>query len=292
MRHLDQAKVRGKTVLVRVDFNVSLRRGRVEDDARMRRTLPTVRWLLRRGAKVVLVSHLGRPKRVEEAFSLRPLARHLAGLLKMKVHFFAENPAILREVVAALPRGSVSLLENIRFWPGEEKNSTQLARALASLADIFVNDAFGVAHRKGASLIAITRYLPSYAGFLLIEELAALDKVRAARMRPFAMILGGAKLSDKLPLIHQFSRRVDYILTGGGVANTLAKAKGVNIAKSLYDPSLMKVAKQLLKTKKIFVPVDWKKSDGKILDIGPKSAALYAEKIRQANMILWNGPVG
>lgn len=292
MKSVRHARVNGKTVLLRVDFNVSLKNGRILNDQRIRETLPTIRWLLKKEAKIVIASHLGRPKGYNKALTLKPVAQYLARLLKRKIHFFPESIYGVYNAIEQLPQKSIILLENIRFYPGEEKNDPKFAQALAHIADIYVDDAFGAAHRKSASLVAITKYLPSYAGFLLQAELSALDKVRRVKMRPLVIILGGAKLEDKLPLIKKFLGKADAILTGGGVANTFLKAQGISIGKSLYEPRLLGEAKRLLRNKKVVVPIDWRIARGKILDVGPKTAKIYADHIKKARMVLWNGPLG
>lgn len=279
-------------MLLRADFNVPLEKGRVRDDSRIRRTLPTIRWLLGRGAKVVVVTHLGRPQSADRSLSLAPVAKRLARLSGEKVYFVREPIFAAKEVVEGCPPKSLILLENIRFYRGEEKNDIKFSRMLAGLADIFVNDAFAAAHRASASLVGVTKYLPAYAGFLLRDELTALDKIQKSRLRPLVVIVGGVKLKDKLPVIKKFLPKADLILTGGGVANTLAKAAGINVGRSVYDSSLLGEAKNLLKNPKVMVPVDWRKANGVILDIGPNTAAIYGERIGRARLILWNGPLG
>lgn len=290
-----RANLRGKTVLLRVDFNVEMRGGKIVDDYRIRALIPTIEFLVLRGAKPILLSHLGRPKGNDAKSSLKPVAAHLSRLLGRHVIFF-ENvfdrdfPLFLN----AAPAGTVVMLENLRFWRGEEANDAAFARRLARLGDLYVNDAFAVSHRKNASVAAITRYLPSYAGLLLEKEITMLEKVKRAASHPFVVILGGKKLSTKLPLIKAFIRKADAILTGGGVANSFLGAAGVDIGKSITERPFASEARHLLREKSIVnVPADWKVDKGRaIFDIGPRTAREYGRAISKARMILWNGPMG
>ena len=220
--------VKGKKVLVRVDFNVPLKDGVVGDDTRIRAALPTIKYLLEHGAGVILCSHLGRPKGGPEAkYSMKPVAEHLAGLLGMPVAFAADciGPEA-EKAAAALKPGEVLVLENTRFHPEEEKNDLGMAKQLASLADLFVNDAFGTAHRAHASTEGVTNFLPGVAGFLLEKEIQYLGQAMANPKPPFVAIMGGAKISDKIGVIKNLLKKADTILIGGGMANTFLKAKG------------------------------------------------------------------
>lgn len=311
MRSLRNASLAGKTVLVRVDFNVPLGPGRkVADDFRIRMALPTIHYLLKKGATVVLVSHLGRPKGREAGLSLQPVAKHLARLLKRKIYFSSPHPRELALMARFLPPQSVVMLENIRFWSGEEKNDASFARILSRLGDLFVNDAFSVSHRKAASLVAITRYLPSYAGFLLEREIANLKQVTRAKRKPFGVIIGGGKVEDKFPLVEVFLKKAEWVFVGGGVANTFLWADGFRVGKSLKGRAFYRKAKRLLRNEKLLLPDDWitgrnytTKSaryyhlkdiarNELILDIGKKSAAKVRKLILKSRMILWSGPVG
>ncbi|HET7093925.1 MAG TPA: phosphoglycerate kinase, partial [Thermomicrobiales bacterium] len=262
-RSVRDADVAGRRVLVRVDFNVPLVDGEVGDDTRIRAALPTIRDLLDRGATVILVSHLGRPKgHVDPRFALDPVARRLAVLLGRPAPL---APGVVGpEVTAAVDRltpGSVLLLENVRFEPGEECNDPAFAAALADLADLYVDDAFGAAHRANASTVGVAERLPAYAGFLLEREAAILSRVLAAPERPFLAILGGAKISDKLAVIGNLLDRVDGLLLGGGMANTFLLALGRPIGRSLAEPDRTDDARALLERARaggvtIDLPVD------------------------------------
>lgn len=290
---LKKGALKGKTVLLRVDFNVEIVRGKIADDYRIRASLPTIQWLLQRGAKPILLSHLARPRRKDAKYSLRPVARYLSELLGRRVILFEEWDD-LAPFWRILPDRTIGMLENLRFWPGEEKNDAGFARRLAQLGDLYVNDAFAVSHRKNASVVAITKYLPSYAGMLLWREIEMLERIRTIRRRPFVAILGGKKLSDKLPLIRAFIKKADAILTGGGVANTFLLAKGVDVGQSIVERQFVPVARRMLSgTPVLHVPSDWKIGKGKaIFDIGPRTVRDYRRVIAGARMILWNGPMG
>ncbi len=307
--------VRGKRVLVRVDFNVPIQDGKVGDDTRIRAALPTLTYLLQNGAAVILCSHLGRPKQgPDPKYSLRPVADHLARLLGQEV-FFAEDciGPQAEEATARLRPGQVLLLENTRFHPEEEKNDPQMARQLAALADLYVNDAFGSAHRAHASTEGVAHFLPAVAGFLMEKELQYLGAAITNPERPFVAVLGGAKIGDKIGVIRNLLTKADRILIGGGMANTFFKAQGLEIGDSLFEPEALETAKSLLAegASKIHLPSDLVIANAfsaeaehrvipradvpagwRILDIGPQTVQAYGEIIRSAKTVVWNGPMG
>lgn len=315
---LTDLDVKGKRVLVRVDFNVPLDEAqRITDDTRIRAAVPTIEYLLEAGATVILMSHLGRPKGVEDALRLDPVATRLAELLGRPVK--KVDDCVGPEVEAAakeLEPGEVLLLDNLRFYKEETANDPDFARRLASLADVYVNDAFGAAHRAHASTAGVAEYLPAAAGFLLAKELDVLGGALDNPERPFVAILGGAKVSDKIGVIQNLLTKVDTLLVGGGMAYTFLKAQGYEIGKSLLDAERIELAKELMaeaekrgvrmllpvdvvvaddfseeaNTKEVdidAIPADWE-----ALDIGPKTRKLYAEEVAKAKTVLWNGPMG
>jgi len=310
--------VRGKRVLVRVDFNVPLKDGVITDDRRIREALPTIEYLLREGACVILVSHLGRPKTpFAPEFSLAPVRDRLEELLGRPVKLAPDvvGPEV-EHLAEGLRPGEVLLLENVRYYPEETKNDPSFAARLARLADVYVNDAFGTAHRAHASTEGVAHLLPSASGFLLAHEVEVLKRVLEQPERPFVAILGGAKIADKIGVIDSFLRRVDALLVGGGIANTFLVARGYEVGKSLYEPDGVEVARRLLRDAEargvdLLLPVDAVvaaeisataetqvvsiekvPTDGRIGDIGPRTRELYSEKIQGARTIVWNGPMG
>jgi len=312
------AEVAGKRVLVRVDFNVPLDGGRVADDTRIRAALPTIELLRERGAALVLVSHLGRPKgEVKPELSMRPVAERLGELLGAEVR---QAPAVVGEEVEGmtmrLTPGEVLLLENTRFEPGETENDPALADALAKLADVFVNDAFGAAHRAHASTEGVAHRLPGYAGLLLQREVEQLTRVVESPARPLVVVLGGAKVSDKVGVIDRFLEVADAILIGGAMCFSFFRAQGIATGDSLVEEKGVKLAEEALRRAEsldceLMLPVDLvlgrefdadterRESDGVEapdgwmgLDVGPRTAAAYAERIAAAGTVLWNGPMG
>jgi phosphoglycerate kinase len=307
--------VKGKKVLVRVDFNVPLKEGVVKDDTRIRAALPTIQYLLDNGAAVILCSHLGRPKdQPEEQYSMRPVAAYLGNLMKKDVQFADDCiGAQASEKAAGLKAGEILVLENTRFHAGETKNDLGMAKKLADLADVFVNDAFGSAHRAHSSTAGVAEYLPAVAGFLLEKEIQYLGQAVAEPERPFVAILGGAKISDKIGVIQNLLGKADAILIGGGMANTFLKGKGLDMADSLVEEESVELAKDLMAqgSDKIKLPVDMVLADKfdadaksqtlpvgnvpagwRMLDIGPESVKAYAELLKNAKTVVWNGPMG
>jgi len=300
MKFLEEASLSGKRVLVRVVADVPLEESggitRVADDYRLRLILPTLHYLLDYGARIVLVSHLGRPNgRVDKSLTLRPVWLHLSALLKRPIQF---APTITSDATAIaateLTDGQILALENLRFEPGEDKNTRTLAAQLARCGDIYVNDAFGVSHREVASLVAITELLPSYAGLLLEREVKMLSGLMQHPMRPYVAVVGGAKISDKLPAIKQLLRRADRILVGGGVANTFMAASGFPVKKSLIDKESLEEARQLLKTghSRIVLPDDSIWSKEAMVDIGPATQKKFTQYLKGAHTVFWSGPLG
>ncbi len=299
--------VEGRLVLVRVDYNVPLDGARITDDARIQATLPTLRLLKARGARLVLCAHLGRPKgKVDLRYTLRPVAEHLERLLDANVGFSPKTVGpVAAEMAARLAPGGVVLLENLRFQPGEESNDPEFSRQLASLADVYVDDAFGAAHRAHASTVGVPALVPQAAAGLLMErELEYLGRVLHGSERPFVVILGGAKIGDKLPLIAHLVPRADHLLIGGGMAYTFLKAQGKPIGGSLLQADFVAAAKELLHEfgGKFVLPTDHVLEDAtvvqdipeaaKALDIGPATRDAFARIIAGARMVFWNGPMG
>ncbi|MDP2685225.1 MAG: phosphoglycerate kinase [bacterium] len=313
----------GKKVLVRVDFNVPINNGEIIDDSRIIASLHTIDYLSSAGAKVILVAHLGRPDgKVVPTLKLDTVASRVGKLLKMKVKKletkdFKLTPAQLqklRDEINEMKNGQVVMLENIRFSPYEKKNTSTLAMDLASLADIFVLDGFAVAHRASASVTGVVKYLPSYAGFLLEQEIHGLQKVLKRPRKPFVAIIGGIKVSTKAPVIKNLLPKVSNILIGGGILNTYLKCRGYGVGMSLVDPKCEYNLEKLAKKRKVILPVDLIVGDNKgrnfrivqlgkkphkvctgheaIYDIGPASICLFSGFIKKAQTIVWNGAVG
>ncbi len=320
LEDLPRSAIAGRRVLVRVDFNVPVQEGRITDDTRIRATLPTLRFLADRNARIILVSHLGRPKGTwSDEYSLEPVATHLASLLPIPVRFVADIVgAGAHEAIDTLAPAEVLLLENIRFHPGEETNDPKLSEALAAFADVYVNDAFGTAHRAHASTCGVAEVMraegrPAVTGRLMERELRFLGATLADPARPFTAILGGAKISGKIDVIDALLPRVDRLLIGGAMANTFFLALGLEVGKSLIEEDRVEIARTLLARAgpALLLPVDCVvaleaepgtktravaresvPADTRILDIGAKTVATFAEAIVSSRTVLWNGPMG
>lgn len=310
--------VKGKRVFVRVDFNVPMEDGKVTDDTRIRAALPTIQYLIDEGAKVILASHLGRPKgEVKEELRLTAAGERLAQLLNKSVNKLDESVGEnVEAAIANMQDGDVVLLENVRFHAGEEKNDANLAQQFANLADIYVNDAFGAAHRAHATTAGIAQYLPAVSGFLMQKELDVLGKALAQPERPFTAIIGGAKVKDKIDVINHLLEKVDNLIIGGGLSYTFTKAQGYEVGTSLLEEDKIELAQSFIqkakdKGVKFYMPVDAvvadefsKDANTKVvpieeipqdymgLDIGPKTVETYAEVIKNSKLIIWNGPMG
>ncbi|HHV26404.1 phosphoglycerate kinase [Anaerosalibacter bizertensis] len=318
---VEDLKVEGKRVLVRCDFNVPMDdNGKITDDTRIVSALPTINYLIENGGKVVLMSHLGRPKgEADPKYSLEPVANRLSELLNKEVTFAKDDKVIsedVKEIVNNMNNGDVVLLENTRFRNEEKKNDEAFAKELASLGDLFVNDAFGTSHRSHASNVGVSSFLPSAVGFLVKKEIEVMGKALENPERPFVAILGGAKVSDKIGVIENLLEKVDTILIGGGMAYTFLKAKGYGIGTSLLEEDKLDLAGDLLKKAdekdvKILLPVDVVvakefKNDTEFktvkidsipedmmgLDIGTGTVKLFSEAIKDAKTVVWNGPMG
>ncbi len=315
---IEDVDVKGKRLFCRVDFNVPLEEGQITDDNRIRAALPTIRYLVEQGAKLILASHLGRPKgQAVDELRLDPVAERLADLLGRSV--FKADEVIGKEVeekADELKEGDILLLENVRFHPGEEKNDPELARAFSGLADLYVNDAFGAAHRAHASTAGIAEYLPAVAGFLMKKELDTLGQALEDPERPFTAIIGGAKVKDKIGVIDNLLDKVDNLLIGGGLSYTFLKAKGLEIGKSLLEEEKLDQAQAFMKKAEeqgvnLVLPADVVVSgefspdapaetvdvesipaDKEGLDIGPKTREKFAEIIGSSQLVIWNGPLG
>ena len=307
--------VKGKRVLVRVDYNVPIKDGKVGDDTRIRAAMPTLNYLLEHGAAVILCSHLGRPKGgPDPKYSLKPVAEYLSTLMGKQVAFAEDCVGPAAESAAkALKPGEVLLLENTRFHPEEEKNDLELAKKMASLADVYVNDAFGSAHRAHSSTEGVARFLPAVAGFLMEEEIKYLGQAIANPKKPFVAILGGAKMSDKIGVIRNLLGKADQVLIGGGMANTFFKAQGYPMADLLVEDEVLDTARELLAMggTKLRLPVDMVLGDKfdaeaamktiptgpvpdgwRVLDVGPETVKAYAKAVKGAGTVVWNGPMG
>jgi phosphoglycerate kinase len=319
-KNVEDIDVKGKRVLVRVDFNVPLdmSTGAISDDSRIRASLPTIKYLVEHKAKVIICSHLGRPKgKVVENLRMKPVAQRLSQLIGLPVSTASDciGPEV-ESKVRQLKEGDILVLENLRFHPEEEANDDGFARKLASLADIYVNDAFGTAHRAHASTVGVAKYLPAVAGLLMKKELEVMEKLLHNPERPFACLVGGAKVSDKIELLQNMLRKVDMLLVGGGMAATFFKAQGYEVGRSLVEDDKLELAKKLLREAKEWrvpfllpidavvagetrpgaparvVPITDIPSDSHIVDIGPRSVELFCNELKKCRTIMWNGPMG
>lgn len=311
---LDDVPLSGKRILLRVDFNVPVRNGRISDDARIRACLPTIEKIVKSGATLVLMSHMGRPRegKFDPAASLELVSGHLAKLINEPVTFLSDWTAI-----GQAGQSRIILLENVRFQAGETKNDDQLARKMAAMCDIYVNDAFAAAHRTHASTYGVAKYAPvACAGPLMVREMEVLTAAFKKPARPLVAIVGGSKVSSKLNILKSLIGRVDQLIIGGGIANTFLKASGVNIGSSLCEDELLGSAREIMELARqqgkhlplptdvvcgktvtdyaeaVTMPVNRLGEDDMILDIGPETARMYADALLQAKTIIWNGPLG
>ncbi len=319
MKYIDEVNLKGKRVLARLDLNVPLKDGKVQDDSRIKAALPTIEYLIKQGAKIILCSHLGKPKgKIVPELSLKPVAKRLSELLgkevKMAPNVVGEE---VKKLVEDLKEGDVLLLENLRFHPGETKNDPDFSKELASLADVYVNDGFGVVHRAHASVVGVPKLVDvKCAGFLIKKEIEYLKDALQSPKRPFVLIAGGAKVSTKIGVINNLISKVDRIIIGGAMANTFRKAQGYPVGKSLVEDEYLDKAKEILKKAKdlkvaLYLPVDYVMGEsleaekplgtfpyqnidenGMILDTGPATHVLFSEVLKDAKTVVWNGPMG
>ncbi|KKU11090.1 MAG: Phosphoglycerate kinase [Parcubacteria group bacterium GW2011_GWB1_46_8] len=306
----ERSYFQGKRTIIRADLNVDIVADKIIDDFRIRRALSTIKEISPRARYTLLVSHRGSfecPNDYTE--TLEPVAKHLSRLLGRNVYFLEGSVESVRYALEKLPDHAIALLENIRWYKGERENSTKFAKQLAQLTDVFVNDAFGEIHRREASIVAITKFVPSFAGLLLQDELRHLDNLSTSPRRPFAVLMGGAKLYTKLPLIKRFLRIADAVLVGTALANTFIAAQGNRIGKSLQEKKFIFKAKAMLRNQSLIIPDDYVvsprvlagkgkvtrgslSSNSYIVDIGPETAKTFSSLLEKAGTIFWNGPVG
>ncbi|KKB96401.1 Phosphoglycerate kinase [Candidatus Arcanobacter lacustris] len=304
---MQNLSVEGKKVVLRVDLNVPMINGKIEDDTRIVKILPTIKYLTEHKAKIIIISHFGRPKgRIVKEMSLEPIAKYL------QVKFVDTNP---QDAIAKMQNGDVICLENLRFNPGEEANDGNFAKELASYGDIYINDAFSCSHRSHASIVGIAKLLPGAAGLLLQEELLNLEKILSAPSHPMAAIVGGSKISTKLNLLYHLIKKADLLVVGGAMANSFLKASGYDVGKSLYEADLIDVAKDIIAKAhenncKLILPIDVVISssindsnskivnatdvdaNSMILDLGPKTIAIVTSELQKIKTLVWNGPLG
>ena len=295
MKSIEEAAVTGKRVLVRVDANVPMDGDRVRDDYRLRAMIPTLEFLLNRKAKVILMAHLGQPKSPTDFPSLKPVYEELSKIINRPISFAPELLADnTKKMIDELQEGEILGLENLRSNEGETKNSRTFAQQLAQYGEIYVNDAFSVSHREAASLVAITEFLPSYAGLLLEREYNILSNLLRNPANPFVVVIGGAKIEDKLPVIKKLLDKADKILLGGGVANTFLAAQGVDVKKSLVNREYLDISKDIFKQAngKVVLPIDYVFDADAIVDIGTSATAQFQRYLASAKTIFWNGNMG
>ncbi|MDR4929150.1 phosphoglycerate kinase [Peribacillus simplex] len=317
-KSIKDMELKGKRVFCRVDFNVPMQDGKISDDTRIKAALPTISYLTDQGAKVILASHLGRPKgQVVEELRLAPVAKRLSELSGKDVQKAEEAYGeTVQSMIDNMQNSEILLLENVRFYPGEEKNDQELAKSFAALADVYVNDAFGAAHRAHASTEGIAHHLPAVAGLLMEKELSVLGKALSNPERPFTAIIGGAKVKDKIGVIENLLEKVDHLIIGGGLGYTFIKAQGHEIGNSLLEEDKIELAKSFIESAKekgvkLHLPIDAVVSaefspdaeaenvdidaipnDKMALDIGPKTSDLFADVIKSSKLVIWNGPMG
>ncbi|MBT2666559.1 phosphoglycerate kinase [Bacillus sp. ISL-4] len=317
-KSIKDIELKGKRVFCRVDFNVPMQDGKISDDTRIKAALPTISYLTEQGAKVILASHLGRPKgQVVEELRLAPVAKRLSELSGKDVQKAEEAYGeTVQSIIDNMQNGEILLLENVRFYPGEEKNDQELAKSFAALADVYVNDAFGAAHRAHASTEGIAHHLPAVSGLLMEKELSVLGKALSNPERPFTAIIGGAKVKDKIGVIENLLEKVDHLIIGGGLGYTFIKAQGHEIGNSLLEEDKIELAKSFIESAKekgvkLHLPIDAVvtaefspdaeaenvdidaiPNDKMALDIGPKTSDLFADVIKSSKLVIWNGPMG
>ncbi|PJE57583.1 MAG: phosphoglycerate kinase [Candidatus Portnoybacteria bacterium CG10_big_fil_rev_8_21_14_0_10_38_18] len=311
LKTLKDINLKNQRALVRVDFDLPLdEKGNIIDDFRLKESLPTIKYLIKQKSKIILISHLDRPggRRIKK-LSLAQVAQRLRNISRKKVRFSKEITGwSVKKTIEMMGFGQILLLENLRFNPGEEKNSPKLAKELAGFGDIFINEAFAVSHREHASIVGISRYLPSVLGFRFEKEIKELNKILFRPKRPLVAVIGGAKISTKIKVINKFLQIADYVLIGGALSNTIFASRGFDMADSVIDKeSFEDIEKINLRNPKLFLPIDlaiWNKNrvyykdvsglfkGEKALDIGPKTIDLFSDLIEKAKMIIWNGPLG
>ncbi len=318
IRSLRKALVKNKRVLVRVDFNVPLEKNKVLDDTRIKRTLPTLKYLLKQKAKIILISHLGRPDgKVVKELRLDPIAKHLSKLLKKPVKKLNNCIGVeVEKVLNKMKAGDIIMLENVRFHKEEEACSKSFSKQLANLAEVFVSDSFGTAHRAHASTYGVAKILPTYCGLLMEEEIKVLSELTKKVQHPLTLIIGGSKIDTKIGLIRNFLSKADYFLIGGGLANTFLAAEGYDVGKSLYEKNKVEIAQEIMlaaealkenfvlptdvivadeitdKATTLNMPIEDVLGDMKILDVGTHSLKNFTDIIKKSKTVIWNGPVG
>ncbi|MBI2451402.1 MAG: phosphoglycerate kinase [Parcubacteria group bacterium] len=313
IRSITKVKLKNKKVLVRVDFNVPIKNGKVVDDFRIKEAIPTIQYVLKKGGSIIVAAHLGRPQgKIVPELSMKPVAKKLSQLIKRKVDFIADSPDSKNIFEKIKKRGEIFFLENLRFSGQEEANDENFARHLAGLADVYVNEAFSDSHRTHSSIVGVPKFLPSCAGLLFMKEYRALSRALHQKKRPYVVIMGGAKVATKFPYLVKFFTIADEVILGGIIANTFLKAKGLSVGKSLFEEEVAEEARKMeITSLKLHLPVDVVVSinlSGRgevfargaggvlkneyILDIGPDSVLLFESIIKKAKMIIWNGPMG